>query len=149
MRRHPFEEEPEIARLAWMPLDVRRKLDLAGLHVSLASWQALSIEEREAWCDAEVSTAGEASAFADRARAACAAHPPREDAPVPADAKPWDSAHAAALVSQRARELELVTDLSGWAGLDESARYALLRLSEKRKSADKLRRALASLGLLR
>ncbi|HSW17933.1 MAG TPA: nitrate reductase associated protein [Ramlibacter sp.] len=41
----PF-EGPEAQQLQWLPLAMRYKLDVLGLRLTLAQWQALSLEER-------------------------------------------------------------------------------------------------------
>ena len=43
--------------LEFIPLDVRRKLDLAGVKLSLSAWQRLSFEERRALVEAKESWA--------------------------------------------------------------------------------------------
>lgn len=40
--------EGRYQRLVWMPLALRMKLDLAGLKISLADWQAISLGRRRA-----------------------------------------------------------------------------------------------------
>ena len=60
--RYQYEAEfyPTLSRL---PLDVRRKLDLTGIKLSLKDWQAFSIEERTILCHLPVDTADEAQAL--------------------------------------------------------------------------------------
>lgn len=62
---HRFRYETEIyPRLSRLPLDVRRKLDLAGLKISLQDWLALAFEERNVLCHLPVESAEERQVFA-------------------------------------------------------------------------------------
>ena len=60
--RYQYEAEfyPTLSRL---PLDVRRKLDLTGIKLSLKDWQSFSIEERTILCHLAVDSADEAQAL--------------------------------------------------------------------------------------
>jgi hypothetical protein len=49
-------EPAEAQRLHWLPLSVRYKLDLLGLRLRLAQWQALAYEDREALVAADMNT---------------------------------------------------------------------------------------------
>ena len=149
MRCHPFEGE-EIARLELLPLEVRRRLDVVGLHVSRTGWQALPLAEREAWCEADVDTAEGRISFARRVEVACraVAHPATAiEGTEPG--RPWNRPDAVPRVLERARILGMIADPAPWARLDEPARYALHRLSASEKSPDKLRAALVHFGLAR
>jgi hypothetical protein len=124
-RRFGFEDaDPE---LAFIPLDLRRKLDLAGRRLSLAAWQELSGEVRRGLCEATP----EALAGLD-----CPSVPP---------ASPWRSPDAAGLVAARAAALKLAFDPACWDALDDASRYALHKLADPRRDGEKLARALAEL----
>jgi len=133
--------------LEWMPLDVRRKLDLAGAKLSLAAWQQMSREQRESLLAAEVKSAEDAEKFrdltvkvAEHAGGKC-----EVIVPVPFDARPWTSESAVLEVEERARALSIAIDRKKLLALDDAGRYALLRLSDPRKSEDKFRAAIAEL----
>lgn len=136
-------EGPEIAALSWMPFDVRRKLDLSGVKLSLAAWEAMPIADRRALVDAPIETAAEVPVYRALAlRLGQAAGKVGEQDPVPFDARPWLRGEA---VIERARGLGVTFEPARWAGLSDLARYALYRLSDPKKSEDKLRAAIAEL----
>ena len=62
--RYQYEAEfyPTLSRL---PLDLRRKLDVTGVKLSLQDWQALSFEERTVLCHLPCDTDDETGAFKD------------------------------------------------------------------------------------
>lgn len=116
--------------LEFMPLDVRRKLDLAGLRPSLADWESLTLGQRQELHDAPV------EGFAERVLALLpnVARTEKSD-------RPWDRAHDA--IAARAKELGVT--LGRWEDLDDAARYALYRLADPKKDGTKFRAALAEL----
>ncbi|HLN88024.1 MAG TPA: nitrate reductase associated protein [Candidatus Limnocylindrales bacterium] len=62
--RYQYEADfyPTLSRL---PLDLRRKLDLTGIKLSLKDWQAFSFEERTVLCHLPCETDDEAQAFSN------------------------------------------------------------------------------------
>ncbi|MGH7853869.1 MAG: nitrate reductase associated protein [Candidatus Binatia bacterium] len=60
--RYRYEAEfyPSLSRI---PLDVRMKLDLTGLKISLKDWLACSVEERAVLCHLPIDSAEEKQAF--------------------------------------------------------------------------------------
>jgi len=60
--RYQYEAEcyPTLSRL---PLDLRRKLDVTGIKLSLKDWQALSLEERTVLCHLPCDADDETAAF--------------------------------------------------------------------------------------
>jgi hypothetical protein len=144
--RFSFEDDlgPE---LEFMPLDVRRKLDLAGLKLGLSAWQALSADERRALAEAPLTRDDDAPAFGARVEALAAARGQEVTRLEARSSHEWREPAARELVATRARELGVAFDSERWATLADDARYALARLARPEKSADKLRRALATFGL--
>jgi hypothetical protein len=131
--------------LEFIPLAVRRKLDLAGLKLSLKAWTAMTRAERLAVCHLPVDGEGDLeiyrealTGFAERA-----GHPvaPLEGGSV--DPAAWSAARIPATVAARAPNLML----SQWSALPEEARYVLFRLAEARRSPEKLDAALRELRL--
>lgn len=143
-----FEGENNVT-LEWMPLDVRRKLDLAGVRLSLAAWQAMPREERARLVSTEIASAAEVETYRTLATqlGQKAVGKVEHQVPVPFDAQPWTTDAARDAVVARAKALGLTLDPARWSTLDEIARYALFRLSDPKKSEDKLRAALSELGL--
>jgi hypothetical protein len=114
--------------LQWIPLDVRRKLDLAGLKLSLEAWQHLSTEQREQLIAAN-------DEFAALVTSLCA--PGRI-----ATTTPWRSEEALLAIEEAARALGIAIDR---ARMDDAARYALSHLASR--DEEKFRTAIAELGV--
>lgn len=140
-------EGDEVAALTWMPFSLRRRLDLAGLHVSLAAWQALDLDTRRAWCE-HPDDAASFARFAEVVRARCESvgHPAEPcDVALPT----WNEPDAARAVWARAESLghPVAADLDRWRALSDDARYALCRLCEGRRREDRFVAALRELSL--
>jgi hypothetical protein len=121
--RFSFEDES----LEFMPLDVRRKLDLAGVKLSLAEWQRLSLDQRRELVDA------------DDALAVLAMVPDVERfVPV----SPWRSEEALLAIEEAARALSIALDRKA---LDDRGRYALHYLATRDEA--RFRAAIAELGV--
>ncbi len=146
--RFRFERETAGEDLALMPYDVRYRLDLAGIKLSLAAWQGLSVATRRAICEHPVATDEALAAFAARvdAEVSRAGHaaPRIEPAPTP---HPWSGDEALAAVVARAKELGAAVRAERWSALDDEQRYALVRASAKGKGAERLLAALAEFEL--
>jgi hypothetical protein len=129
--------------LEFIPLAVRRKLDLAGLKLSLAAWTAMTRAERLAVCHLPVDGEGDLGVYREALRgfAERAGHPivPLEGGPV--DRAAWGTERIPQTVAGRAPDLSL----SQWSALPEEARYVLLKLSEARRTPEKLDAALREL----
>jgi hypothetical protein len=127
--------------LATIPLAVRRKLDLAGLKLSLAGWTALSRAERLAVCHLPVDSGVDLEVYREALRgfAERAGHPVVALDSGPVDAASWGPARVPAAVAARVSEKD-------WARLSDEARYALVKLGEPRRGPEKLALALAELG---
>lgn len=136
--------------LEWMPLEVRRKSDLAGVRMSLAAWQAMPKEDRARLVAAEVGSPEDVEAFRALATALGEKAIGKVDTvvAVPFDARPWATDGARDEVIARARACGMVLDPARWSSLDDHARYALFRLSDPKKSEEKLRAALVELGMI-
>src|SRR5262249_14408500 len=113
--------------LEFIPLDVRRKLDLAGLRPSLATWQALREQTRPALDPAPE------RGFREKVLAAI----PDVERVEPRTDRPWVTEDA-----RRAIEARAGISLKEWDELEDAQRYALHRLADPRKDIAKLRAAL-------
>jgi hypothetical protein len=122
-RRFGFEPDD----LDLLPLDLRRKLDLAGRKLSLAAWRALSVGDRQALCEAS-----------ETALASL-------DAPAILPRAPWREPAALERVAARAREIGVPFDPGRWATLDDSARHALHHLADPRREPERFLTAVAEL----
>jgi len=131
--------------LEFIPLAVRRKLDLAGLKLSLAAWTAMPRAERLAVCHLPVDGEGDLDVY----RAALTGFAERAGHPVaaleggPIDRTAWGPERIPQAIAARAPNLALAQ----WSALSEEQRYVLLKLSEARRSPEKFNAALRELRL--
>jgi hypothetical protein len=145
----PFAFEGDThASLACVPLVVRRKLDLAGLKISLAGWQALSREERLALCHLPVDDPGDLAVY----REVLTGFASRAGAPLTPLAEGPSSPSQWTLDAVRARvaaKLGGADDLDAGrlAALTEEERYALFKLADPKREPGKLVAAMTELGL--
>lgn len=132
-------------RLELLSLDVRRRLDLAGVHLSLAAWKKLSFAERLALCHLPAEAPEEresyrviAAGFAERAgepaRTLATEGPPK-----------WRTSEGFEAVRDAARSAGAAVELAWWAALDDAERFALVHLAAP-KRAERFAAALAVLG---
>lgn len=143
-RRFAFEGDIH-ASLACVPLTVRRKLDLAGLKISLAGWQSLPRHERLALCHLPVDTAEEVAVYTEVLRG-CAERAGVPLTPLPAVTPEAWSAEAA-VERVRSRLGPGAVDEAAVARLDEEARYALCKLAEPSREPAKLITLARELGI--
>ncbi len=146
-RRFAFEGDIH-ASLSLVPLVSRRKLDLSRLKISLAGWQALSREERLSLCHLPVDSEEDLAVYREvlqgfAARAGVPLEALWGEHPTPAD---WSPAALLGRLRARLGEREGL-DEARLSRLGEEERYALHKLAEPRREPDKLRLALAELGL--
>ena len=135
--------------LEFIPLAVRRKLDLAGLKLSLAGWTALSRAERLAVCHLPVDGPGDLDVYRE-ALAGFAERAGRPVAPLeggPADPRGWDAARIPDALAERLATTGVQLALPAWAALSDEARYVFVKLSEARRNPEKLVAALRELKL--
>ncbi len=135
MFRH-FDFEKDLYKtLEFVPLSVRRKLDLAGVKLHLNEWQALSRVERLVICHFPVGSPEERDVLAAFLREAVKTRAGTELAtmkPAAHDAAP-DAGHVPPDVAQLIAELMLPE--KRWSLLDPDERFALAKLA--RGGADK------------
>jgi len=145
-----FAFEGEIHQsLSCVPLAVRRKLDLAGLKISLAGWQALTRPERLALCHLPVDGSGALAVYREVMRGFCDRHAVALGAlPAVADQdRPWDTRQVPASVTARLVEAGGALAEARWQALDEESRYGLLKMAEPKQALVKFQALLAELGL--
>lgn len=139
-------DDPDARDLTLMPLPARRRLDLAGLKVSLAAWQSLELVVRAALTRFPVDLPRDLADFAAAVRAHCDAvgHPAAAMAPA---ARPWDTPAALESLRARASSLNVAIDPVAWASLEEPARFVLAHLASPRRELPRLHAALRATGL--
>lgn len=129
IRRFGFEDEMHQS-LACVPMAVRRKLDRAGVKISLKQWQALARHERAAVCHLPAGDAEECGALREFIEGACAARAAGAIKALPAEeinAADPPAAPPARLV-ENARAAGVIFGAAEWARLDADERYALIKL---------------------
>ena len=141
-----FDLEGDLHRtLEFIPLAVRRKLDLAGLKLSLKGWTAMTRAERLAVCHLPVDGPGDLEVYREALAgfAERAGHPvaPLEGGPL--DGSAWNAGRIPETVAARAPRISPAQ----WGALPEDARYVLFRLAEPRRGPEKLDAALRELRL--
>ena len=148
-RRFVFEGEIHQS-LSCVPLAVRRKLDVAGLKISLAGWQALSRAERLGLCHLPIANDDEVAVYREVMRGFCDGHGvalTTLDDPQ-AHSRVWNSVQMPAAVAARVAATGGSLDQAAWHALDEDSRYGLLKMAEPKQSPAKFQAILAELGFL-
>jgi len=136
--------------LECVPLTVRRKLDRAGLEISLAGWQQLSRAERMALCHLPVDSELELALYREMLLTSCGV--------VGVSLERLDDPNASARVRvvratpeaivERTREVGTSIADEVWCSLDEETRYALLKLTRLERNPLKIHALLVDLGLV-
>ena len=142
---YTFHFESEIYRdLALIPLSVRMKLDLVGIKLSLKTWLAFTVEEREVLCHLPAESEAERRAYADYLNGLserylgerAAAVPPVTDAP-------WDDRTSIPeAVAARSRATGAAVTRTEWSGWNRFQRYALAKLAVSKNEPEQFARAL-------
>jgi hypothetical protein len=136
-RQFGFEEDV-YATLSCVPLAVRRKLDLAGLKISLAGWQALPRSERLALCHLPVDGRGDLEVYREvligfAERAGQELKPLAEVLP-----SSWGGGAIPPRVAERASELGRELTSAAWRALDDETRYCLWKYATTRDDPAKV-----------
>lgn len=129
------------------PWAVRRKLDLSAVRLPVESWRALPWHERLALCELPAETDDEISAF----RTVLEGFARRSGVPTlalpPVIAPPWRDVVIPPVLARRLMTIRVPLQPAVWSGLDDSERYALCKLAEKR-DVSRLLAALAEFGMI-
>jgi hypothetical protein len=148
-KRFAFEGEIH-ASLDCVPLTVRRKLDLAGIKLSLVGWQQLTRDERLCLCHLPVAQDEEIEVYREVLLAFCQRRDVAWKALVDpaATARAWNDPRIPSPLRERLPALVSGLDDQTWASLDEESRYALLKLADPKREPAKLVAALVELDLV-
>jgi hypothetical protein len=123
--RHEAEFYPSLSRI---PLDVRMKLDLAGLKISLKDWLACSFEERTVLCHLPVNDTEEKQAFAAYADFLCRKYRGEAvEVTAPLSSVLWDPSAIPEPVAQKSASCFNTVMLAEWQHWQAHQRYALYK----------------------
>ncbi len=135
--------------LETVPLAVRRKLDLAGIRISLFGWRALPWEDRLSLCHLPVDTAEDVAVY----REVLMRFTARTGIPVdplhgaPSNRRAWSLPEVLSRLEARLGAEEAHGfDRRRLASLSDEERYALFKLADPARDPARLRTALLELG---
>jgi len=125
--RYDYEAEfyPKLARL---PLDVRRKLDVTGVKISLKDWLSFSFEERTVLCHLPCDTDEERqvfTAYLDFLAVKYLGKPSQKTQPM--DSAIWSALAVPDEVAQKSEGLNQAVEASEWRHWHSEQRYALYK----------------------
>jgi hypothetical protein len=144
-RRFQFEGDIHQS-LDCVPLTVRRRLDLAGLKISLAGWQTLTRGERLALCHLPTESEADIAVYREVMQQFCDARGvPLK--PLGDSDRAWNAPEPPEGLRARLHELSVALPPAAWRALDEESRYALCKLADPQREPAKLKAALIELGL--
>ena len=124
--------------LEFVPLAVRRKLDLAGLKISLDNWQALPFEERLALCHLPVDAPGDLDVYRVVLRGFCR-RAGSDLGPAPeVTAAAWSADAVPRRVEEQVELLKRELTLQRWRSLDEETRYCLWKYATTKDAPAKI-----------
>lgn len=136
-------EKDLYATLEFMPLEVRRKLDLCGKKLSLQAWQALSIADRETLCLQQAERPAQQTKYIALVDSVVSkvnqTTTPLKPATMPYE---WSTAAAFEKVIRRAASLGLNLSIAQWSTLEDEKKYILHHLSGHERNENKFRDAL-------
>jgi len=143
--RYQYEAEfyPTLSRL---PLDLRRKLDVTGIRLSLKDWQALSFEERTVLCDLPCDTDDESGVFINYldflSRKYTGAPIERMEA---LDRALWNPMAVPQAVAERSSALNRTVTLDRWHRWTAHDRYALYKTAVSKSQPEAFEQVLSQL----
>ena len=146
--RYDYEADfyPSLNRL---PLDVRRKLDLTGVKISLRDWLAISLEERLVLCHFPCETEEERKVFIvylDFLAGKYLAKASAKTAPI--DSALWGELNVPDAVVQRSMAIDQVVRASEWRRWPAHHRYALYKSAVSNKQPEAFEQVLFQLRKL-
>lgn len=126
---HRYSYEAEFyADLKRVPLDVRRKLDLTGIKISLKDWLALSFEERTVLCHLPCENREEQEVFFSYmnflARRYSGKPLEKTDS---ISSEEWSEASVPEAVATKSADLNIPVTLDEWRHFPSHRRYALYK----------------------
>jgi hypothetical protein len=147
-RRFAFEGAVHVT-LETVPLAVRRKLDLAGIQVTIFGWRALPREDRLSLCHLPVDTAEDVAVYREvLLRFTARTGIPADPFPgPPSNRRAWSLTEVLSRLDARLGPEEAQgLDMRRLASLSDEERYALFKLADPARDPAWLRAALLELG---
>lgn len=146
IRRFRFEGDI-YEKLDCVPLAARRKLDLAGIKISLAGWQALARAERIALCHLPIDHDEELAAYVECLRGFAERAGVKLDAMSPVDRGEWSADHVPDRVTRALGDRAAILPLERWSKLDEDDRFCVHKLADPKRHPEKFWLLLEELGV--
>jgi len=146
--RYAYEAEhyPTLGRL---PVDVRRKLDITGIKISLKGWLAIGLEERAVLCHLPCESAEEQQVFTTYLDFLASKYLGRPtDKTEPMDSALWSEAAVPNAVTQKSSSLGPAITASEWRNWPSHHRYALYKTAVSKSQPEAFEQVLAQLRKL-
>jgi len=126
---HRFRYEAEFyPSLSRIPLDVRMKLDLAALKISLKDWLACSFEERAVLCHLPIDSAEEKQTFAAYLDFLCRKYRGEPvEVTIVLNSFLWNTSEVPEAVAQKSASCFNTVMLADWQRWEPHQRYALYK----------------------
>ena len=144
---HHYDYEAEFYHsLSRLPLDLRRKLDVTGVKLSLKTWLSFSVEERTVLCHLPCDSHEEQSAFTAYLEFLASRY---GSAPIEITEKLsdslWDSSQVPQPVRQKSASLDRAVTLDQWRGWQSHDRYALYKTAVSKSQPEAFAQVLKQL----
>jgi hypothetical protein len=147
---HRYDYEAEYyENLSRLPLDLRRKLDVTGIKLSLQSWLAFSIEERAVLCHLPCDVRDERETFTAYLQFLCRRYQiaPLETTEALTDSL-WKADAIPGPVADKSIALGLAVALDQWRGWQDHERYALYKTATSKSQPEAFEQILRQLRRL-
>ena len=144
---HRYNYEAEYySALTRVPLDVRRKLDLAGVKIALKEWLAFSLEERAVLCHLPCETDEEREVYGRYLDFLCRHYfgKPAERVAAISDAH-WGPEQLPRAVAEKSSALGGEVTLNQWRALSGPQRYALYKTATSKSQPEAFEQVLQQL----
>ena len=144
---HRYEHEAEYyPALSRLPLDVRRKLDITGVKISLKDWLVYSLEERTVLCHLPCDSAEEQNVFVNYLDflSRCYAGKPVEMTAV-VKSELWDVRAVPIEILEKSAALNHPVTLAQWRAWPPHERYALYKTATSKSQPEAFAQVLKQL----
>lgn len=144
---HQYQYEAEFyPTLSRLPLDVRRKLDVTGIKLSLKDWLVFSLPERRALCHLPCDTEEEQQVFGEYLNFLSLQHCGKTVERLEASSPSlWDETSVPQAVAQRSTELQAPVTPQEWRQWPAHHRYALYKTAVSKAQPEAFEQVLQQL----